>query len=130
MVVGGWGFSSAPRLANLSLFDVSTPAPDASSQLFDVWYAPGPGASVVFSLNRLDVDAENMRRAGEPLACVTCHSKTRGWWQERGVAKSADEAHGESGTGGSLEKALGTNEQMSILFVNGTLLHCLALRYR
>ena len=62
MLGEGGRFSSAPRLANLSLFDVRTPAPDASSQLFDVdvLYAPGPGASVLLSLNRLDVDAENI----------------------------------------------------------------------
>ena len=67
----GGGFSSAPRLANLSLFDASTPGPDASSQLFDVLYAPGPGAPVQFSLKRLDVDAENIlsqaRRHLDPL---------------------------------------------------------------
>ena len=104
----GWGFSSAPRLANLSLFDVSTPAPDASSQLFDVWYAPGPGASVVFSLNRLDVDAENMRRRTARLR----HLPLKNSWvvaRRRGGNFSGREA----GTGGSLEKALGTNEQMS-----------------
>ena len=73
----GGGFSSAPRLANLSLFDASTPGPDASSQLFDVLYAPGPGAPVQFSLKRLDVDAENIlsqaRRHLDPL-----HSSN--WW--------------------------------------------------
>ena len=62
----GGGFSSAPRLANLSLFDASTPGPDASSQLFDVLYAPGPGASVLFSLKRLDVDAENILSQARP----------------------------------------------------------------
>ena len=63
----GGGFSSAPRLANLSLFDASSPGPDASSQLFDVLYAPGPGASVLFSLKRLDVDAENISQARPQL---------------------------------------------------------------
>ena len=62
----GDGFSGAPRLANLSLFDASTPGPDASSQLFDVLYAPGPGASVLFSLKRLDVDAENILSQARP----------------------------------------------------------------
>ena len=62
----GGAFSSAPRLANLSLFDASTPGPDASSQLFDVLYAPGPGASVLFSLKRLDVDAENILSQARP----------------------------------------------------------------
>ena len=76
---GGGGGSSAPRLANLSVFDVSTPAPDASSQLFDVWYAPGPGASVLFSLNRLDVDAENMLTT-TGLAC-SAHLLSNSWWQ-------------------------------------------------
>lgn len=68
MLGEGGRFSSAPRLANLSLFDVRTPAPDASSQLFDVdvLYAPGPGASVLLSLNRLDVDAENIFRRASP----------------------------------------------------------------